>query len=51
MTDLQRPAAHACGACCFGDLDRQGSDPHRCEAAGNAARFLQISPAEHQAAR
>lgn len=51
MTDLQRPATHSCGACCFGDLDGQGSDPHRCDAAGNAERFFQVSPAEHQAAR
>lgn len=50
MADLQGPAAHACGARCFRDLDRQGSDPHQHEAAGDAARFLQVSTAEHQTA-
>lgn len=50
MTDLQGPAAHTCGARCFRDLDRQGSDPHQHEAAGDAERFLQVSTAEHQTA-
>lgn len=51
LTDLQRPAAHTGGARWFGDLDRQGSDPHQRDAAGNAARLLQVPPAEHQTAR
>lgn len=47
--DLQRATPYTCGACCCGDLDRQGSHPHKCEAAGTAARFLQVPAAKHQA--
>lgn len=49
MADLQRATTHTCGARRRGDLDRQGSDPHQREAPGNAAGFLQVSAAEHQA--
>lgn len=48
---LQRAATYTGGARCRGDLDRQGSDPHQREAAGNAARFRQVPAAEHQAPR
>lgn len=47
--DLQRATPYTCGACCCGDLDRQGSHPHKCEAAGTAAWFLQVPAAKHQA--
>lgn len=51
MAGLQRATAYSRGARCCGDLDRQGSDTHQREAAGNAARFRQVPAAEHQAPR
>lgn len=51
MAGLQRAAVHARDARCSGDVDRQGSHPHQCETAGDAAGFLQISAAEHQTPR
>lgn len=51
MADLQRATTHPCGARCCGDLDGQGSHPHQRDAAGAAARFLQVPAAEHQAPR
>lgn len=51
MAGLQRAVAHACDACCSGDLDRQRPHPHQREAARDAAGFLQISAAEHQTPR
>lgn len=51
MADLQRAITYACGARRCGDLDGQGSHPHQCEAAGNAAGFLQIPATEYQTPR
>lgn len=48
MAGLQRAATYTRGARCCGDLDRQGSHPHKREAAGNAAGFRQVPAAEHQ---
>ena len=49
MADLQRATSYTRGARCRGDLDGQGSDPRQREAAGDAAGFLQVPAAEHQA--